>query len=223
MAVAIGVVAWTTYRSWRAGPWDIPGPMAQRPAAIATETQISLAPRPPIGTEAIIGKNLFDPERGAGASREAEENSRSVQRVRSMVLVGTVIIGNNRVAILQDGTNPAPGQPIPGQRPPGQTAGQPSSMMRLKVGDSLEGFRLTEIADQRVVFARDATRVEVMLDFFRKVDNVAPRPVAASGPVAAPGQVQPPPVGAPVPVPRVLPNLPRRGRIPVPGSGNPES
>ena len=28
-----------------------------------------------------------------------------------------------------------------------------------------------------------------MLDFFRKVDNVAPRPVAASGPVAAPGQV----------------------------------
>ena len=140
MAVAIGVVAWTTYRSWRAGPWDIPGPMAQRAAAIARETQISLAPRPPIGTEAIIGKNLFDPERGAGASREAEENSRSVQRVRSMVLVGTVIIGNNRVAILQDGTNPAPGQPIPGQRPPGQTAGQPSSMMRLKVGTRSKGL-----------------------------------------------------------------------------------
>jgi hypothetical protein len=187
--------------------------MPQRPAVIAKGTQVSLAPRPPIGTEAIISKNLFDPERGAGASREAEENSRAVQRVRGMVLVGTVIIGNNRVAILQDGTNPAPGQPIPGQRPPAQ----PASMMRLKVGDSLEGFRLTEIADQRVVFARDATRVEVMLDFFRKVENVSPRPVAA------PGQVQPPPVGAPVPVPRVLPNLPRRGRIPVPGSGSPES
>jgi hypothetical protein len=215
MAVAIALVAWTTYRSWRAGPWDIPGPMPQRPAAGTTETQVSLAARPPIGTEAIISKNLFDPERGAGASREAEENSRAVQRVRSMVLVGTVIIGNNRVAILQDGTNPVPGQPIPGQRPPGQGP----SMMRLKVGDSLEGFRLTEIAEQRVVFARDATRVEVLLDFFRKVDNVPPRPVAA------PGQVQAPPVGVPtpVPVPRVLPNLPRRGRIPVPGSGSPES
>ena len=215
MAVAIALVAWTTYRSWRAGPWDIPGPMPQRPAAGTTETQVSLAPRPPIGTEAIISKNLFDPERGAGASREAEENSRAVQRVRSIVLVGTVIIGNNRVAILQDGTNPVPGQPIPGQRPPGQGP----SMMRLKVGDSLEGFRLTEIAEQRVVFARDATRVEVLLDFFRKVDNVPPRPVTA------PGQVQAPPVGVPtpVPVPRVLPNLPRRGRIPVPGSGSPES
>jgi hypothetical protein len=215
MTIAIGLVVWTAYRSWRAGPWDIPGPMAQRPAAIVTETQISLAPRPPIGTEAIISKNLFDPERGAGASREAEENSRAVQRVRGMVLVGTVIIGNNRVAILQDGgASPAPSQPVPGQRP----TSQPTSMMRLKVGDSLEGFRLTEIADQRVVFARDSTRVEVSLDFFRKVDNAAPRPVAA------PGQNQAPPVvGAPVPVPRVLPNLPRRGRIPVPGSGNPES
>jgi len=213
MTVAIALVAWTTYRSWRAGPWDIPGPMPPRPAAIAPGTQVSLAARPPIGTEAIISKNLFDPERGAGASREAEENSRAVQRVRGMVLVGTVIIGNNRVAILQDGTSSAPGQPIPGQRPPGQ----PAAMMRLKVGDSLEGFRLTEIADQRVVFARDATRVEVLLDFFRKVETVSPRPVAA------PGQIQAPPVGAPVPVPRVLPNLPRRGRIPVPGSGGPES
>jgi hypothetical protein len=213
MAVAIGVVALTTYRSWRAGPWDIPAPMAPTPAAVVSETQISLAPRAPMGTEAIISKNLFDPERGAGASREAEENSRAVQRVRGMVLVGTVIIGNNRVAILQDGANPAPGQPVPGQRP----VGQPPSMMRLKVGDSLEGFRLTEIADQRVVFARDATRVEVQLDFFRKVDSVPPRPVVA------PGQNQTPAVGAPVPVPRVLPNLPRRGRIPVPESGNPES
>jgi hypothetical protein len=190
--------------------------MSQRPAAIVTATQLSLAPRPPIGTEAITSKNLFDPERGAGASREAEENSRAVQRVRGIILVGTLIIGNNRVAILQDGPSSSPGQPALGQRPAG--SGQPASMMRLKVGDSLEGFRLTEIADQRVVFARDATRVEVALDFFRKVENVSPRSVATSG-----RQVQAPPTGVPATVPRILPNLPRRGRIPVPGSGSPES
>ncbi|MGZ8487168.1 MAG: hypothetical protein ACXWW4_01385 [Candidatus Binatia bacterium] len=221
--MAIGLVGWTTYRSWRAGPWDIPGPMVQRPAVVSTEQQILLTPRPPIGTEAIVTKNLFDPERGAGASRDAEENSRAVQRVRGMILVGTVIIGNNRVAILQDSASPAPGQPIAGQRLPGQPIpgqrppGQAMSTLRLKVGDNVEGFRLTEIADQRVVFARDATRVEVSLDYFRKVDNVASRPAAA------PGQIQAPPTGNPVPVPRVLPNLPRRGRIPVPGSGSPES
>lgn len=187
--------------------------MAQRPAVISMEQQLLLTPRPSMGTDAIISKNLFDPERGAGASRDAEENSRAVQRVRGMVLVGTVIIGNNRVAIVQDGANVAPGQPVGGQRPVAQAA----AILRLKVGDNVEGFRLTEITDQRVVFARDATRVEVLLDYFRKVDNVAPRPAAA------PGQVQAPPTGNPVPVPRVLPNLPRRGRIPVPGSGSPES
>jgi hypothetical protein len=187
--------------------------MAPRPAAITTEPQVSLTPRPPIGTEVIISKILFDPERGAGASRDAEENSRAVQRVRGMILVGTVIVGNNRVAILQDSASPAPGQPNPGKLPPGPAM----SMLRLKVGDNVEGFRLTEIAEQRVVFARDATRVEVLLDFFRKVDNIASRPAAA------PRQIQAPPTGNPVPVPRVLPNLPRRGRVPVPGTGSPES
>ena len=70
-----------------------------------------------------------------------------------MVLVGTVIIGSNRVAILQDSANVAPGQPVAGQRPGAQAA----AILRLKVGDNVEGFRLTEITDQRVVFARDAT------------------------------------------------------------------
>ena len=220
MVVAIALVVWTTYRSWRVGPWDVPGPMPQKPAALATQTQVSLAPRSPISTDAIISKNLFDPERGAGASREAEENSRAMQRMRGMILVGTVIIGNNRVAILQDGTTPTPGQPIPGQRQPG---GQSAPMMRLKVGDSLEGFRLAEIADQRVVFAKDATRVEVLLDYFRKVENVTQRPVSVPGQVQAPPVPGPAAAPVPIPVPRVLPNLPRRGRIPVPGSSSPES
>src|SRR5258706_16455013 len=88
--------------------------------------------------------------------------------------------------------------------------------MEMKVGDNLEGFRLTKIADKRVVFAKDASRVEVLLDFFRKADvNVAPPRVVA------PGQVQAPP--AAVPVPRVIPNLPRRRRAPTPGSPNSES
>jgi hypothetical protein len=164
--------------------------------------------RPPVGSEIIVSKNLFDPERGAGATREAEENSRAFQRVRGMVLVGTMIIGNNRVAILQEGTSSAGA----GQRP----AAQPSSVMRLKLGDNVDGFRLTEIADKRVVFAKDASRVEVLLDYFRKVDPpTAPRPTQ-------PGQVTPQPTPA-VPVPRVVPNLPRRGQIPVPANPTPES
>jgi hypothetical protein len=206
-AAAIAFVGWNIYRSWHDGPWDLPT-SAKPSKAVASSNQPAPTPlRPLINTDAIISKNLFDPERGAGATREAEENSRAVQRVRGMILLGTMIIGNDRVAILRDGNNNQPGQPV---------STQGAQAMRMKVGDNLEGFRLTEIADKRVVFAKDASRVEVLLDYFRKADvNVAPPRVVA------PGQVQAP--AAPAPVPRVIPNLPRRGRVPTPGSPNSES
>ncbi len=199
LAAAIGLVGWRAYRSWKEGPWDLPAP--SRPAPLATAGEKTAAPtRPLTSTDIIVSKNLFDPERGAGATREAEENSRSYQRVRNMILVGTVIIGNNRTAILQDG-NASPGQP----------AAAPQAM-RLKLGDDLEGYRLSEIADKKVVFTKDAARVEVLLDYFRKVDAAPPR--------ALPGQIVAPGAGA---APRVIPNLPRRGRVPVPGNAAPES
>jgi len=198
MVGAIGVIGWHTYSSWKAGPWDFPMPTKTLPIAVAGEKSPAPA-KVAFNTDNIISKNLFDPERGAGATREAEENSRSSQRVRNVILIGTVIIGNNRTAILQDGVNS--GQPAPPQP------------MRLKLGDDLEGYRLAEIADKKVVFTKDAARVEVLLDYFRKVDVAAPR-AAPAGQIAAPG---------PVVTPRVLPNLPRRGRVPVPGSPTPDS
>jgi hypothetical protein len=156
-----------------------------------------------INTDVIVSKNLFDPERGAGATREAEETSRSFQRIRNLILLGTVIIGNNRTAVVQDaGPTPAQG-----------AAAQPAASIRLKLGDDFEGYKLAEINDKRIVFTKDAARVEVLLDYFRKVDVSAPRPVP-------PGQVVPP--AQSTPPPRVVPNLPRRGRVPVPGSPAPE-
>jgi hypothetical protein len=203
MAVAIGFVSWGIYRSWTEGPWELPGPSKVSPVA-ATEKQAPVAPRVPINTDMIVTKNLFDPERGAGATREAEENSRAFQRVRNMILIATVIIGNNRTAILQDSANPGAGAAV---------AGQPVAPMRLKLGDNVEGFRLSEIADKRVVFTRDTARVEVLVDYFRKVEVAQPRALPP-GQVSAPGTA---------PVPRVVPNLPRRTRIPTPGNPTPDS
>ena len=205
--MAIGFVGWNIYRTWKDGPWDLPAP-AKPSKVVASSEQLAVTPaRAPINTDVIISKNLFDPERGAGATREAEENSRAFQRVRGMILLGTVIIGNDRIAILRDGNSAVAGQPA---------SAQPASALRMRVGDNLEGFRLTEIADKRVVFAKDASRVEVLLDYFRKPDVVTAPPR-----VVAPGQVQAPPAVAPVP--RVIPNLPRRGRIPTPGNPNSDS
>lgn len=206
LAVGIGLVGWRLYETWKEGPWDLPAPSRPSSAAARVEPQAPPTARAPVSTDMIVSKNLFDPERGAGATREAEENSRAFQRLRNMILVGTVIIGNSRTAILQDGS--APGAP------PG-TAAQPVAPMRLKVGDTVEGFRLTEIGDKRVVFSRDSSRVEVLLDYFRKVDLAQP---VAQPRTSAPGQINPPAAAAPVP--RVVPNLPRRARIPTPGNPN---
>ena len=122
-----------------------------------------------------------------------------------MVLLGTVIIGNDRFAVLQDATHPSAGAGAPGQR-------QNTPPMRLKIGDSVEGFQLAEIADRKVVFTKDASRVEVMLDYFRKVEVAQPKPVSP-GQVRVPGAV----------TPQVVPNLPRRPRITVPPDQRPDS
>lgn len=216
MVVAIGLISWSAFRSWNEGAEILTVPTKPVSVVAASEKQPVVAPRVAFNTDMIVSKNLFDPERGAGATREAEENSRSFQRIRNMILLGTVIIGDNRTAIVQDGTSAIAGQPAPAQ---------PAAPMRLKVGDNVEGYRLAEIGDKRVVFAKDAARVEVVLDYFRKVDVMPPPRVTSPGQTVPPGVVSPG-VGTPggaAPVPRVIPNLPRRGRVPTPGSPNPES
>lgn len=205
LAVSIGLIGWNTYASWQEGPWDLPSQGKAAPPEAPAEKPATAA-RPAVGTDAIVSRNLFDPERGAGATREAEETSRAHQRVRGLILVGTVVIGNTRAAIIQDG---APVPVNPGTQP------QTPATMRLKVGDNVEGYRLAEIADKKVVFTKDARRVEIALDYFRRVEVPVP-PKPGPGQVITPGAA--PPAG-----PRVIPNLPRRSRIPVPGSASPDS
>lgn len=204
--MAIGLLGWNTYASWKKGPWGLPAPAKANLPALPAHKQTPATAKTIATTDMIVTRNLFDPERGAGATRDAEETSRSVQRIRNMILIGTVVIGNNRTAILQEGTGPNMGPAVPAQ---------PPTTMRLKLGDNVEGYRLAEIADKKVVFTKDAARVEVALDYFRKVEVPAPRAPAAPRQATPSGTVSPPP--------RVIPNLPRRPRIPVPGNPNPDS
>jgi hypothetical protein len=216
LIVAIGLVLTKTYWLWMSGPWDLPNPGKAKSPIVVEGTKAVTNPRPIIGTETIISKNIFDPERGAGLTREAEVNSQAFQRIRSMILLGTAILGNNRFAILQDG----------GASPGAATAsGQSLVPMRIKLGDTLEGFRLSEISEKRIVFARETARVEVPLDYFRKTDGAQPRGTVAAqtsppGQAVTPGVVSPrvvTPGPANVPAqraPRAIPALPRREREP---------
>jgi hypothetical protein len=201
LVIAIGLLGWRTYWLWREGPWNLPSPGKVMPAASVAQDKSGAKVAPAVNTQVIISKNLFDPERGAGSTREAEANSRAFQRIRSMVLLGTVILGDSRFAIVQD-----PGSQVGG--PP--AAGQTAAPVRMKLGDSIEGYNLAEIADKRVVFARGGARVEVLMDYFRKIDAAPSRGPAPSQGVAPTGPV----------VPQVVPNLPRR-RLPGQPNANP--
>ena len=212
LIVAIGLVLTKTYWLWTSGPWDLPNPRkAKSPASVANDKTVTNAP-PRVGTEIIISKNIFDPERGAGLTREAEANSQAFQRIRSMVLLGTAILGNNRFAILQEGGSPGAVA----------AAGRSLAPMRIKLGDTVEGFRLSEVSEKRVVFVKGTATVDLPLDYFRKIDGAQPGPAASqtspAGQPAAPGVVAPGvviPGQANVPgqrAPRAIPALPRRER-----------
>jgi hypothetical protein len=196
LLIGIGLLVWRTYSLWQAEPWDLPMPKALSTTVVANAQPVQTKPAPPItSTEIIVSKNLFDPERGAGITRQSEDDSQAFQRVESMILLGTVILGENRTAILQD-----PGAPTVGA--PNRTRTPVS--YRMKVGDNFEGFTLSQIADKKVVFTRETSQVELALDYFRRVEVAAPR-------IPTPGQIGTPGVAAP----RVIPNLPRRERVPV--------
>jgi hypothetical protein len=216
LAACVVGVGLKIHSVWQAGPWDLPETVSRASVPPNTETEAGAKPAPGIaGTETIIARNLFDPERGASRTKEAEADMRAAQRIRSLVLLGTAILGNNRYAIVQEGEQP--------QRPGVAAEAATQGPRRMKLGDSLDGFNLAEVSERSVVFAKGTTRVEVPVDYLRKVPVSAtpatpqPRAPGAVPSRTLPGQIAPsgsPGQSAPVAVPRVVPNLPRRPRLP---------
>jgi len=214
LTATVVFMAAKTYLLWNEGPWDLParsqagGPTPAKvssPAAASTPEVPATQPRA-VAPDFIIAKNLFDPERGATQTKEAEVNSRAMQRLRGLILLGTAILGESRYAIVQDTGAQSGGRPVPGQS---------SQTMRFKMGDMFEGFSLSQIQDRNIVFTNGAARVELALDYFRKVEAGA----TVAGPTAQTGPARPAAAASQhsaVPLPRVVPQLPRRDRLPVP-------
>ena len=125
-----------------------------------------------MSTKRIIEKNLFDPERGTGQGQETQVSSGTMRQVQKMILLGTAILGSNRYALFEEGSGekrPARARARTGQE----------NILRLKLGDTVEGFELSEIHEKKVVFTKGASKVEIALDFFRKVDKGKKRSVTS--------------------------------------------
>lgn len=190
LVIAIGGVAGRTYRLWESGPWELPKP-TQGGGLPAGEGSKAKALKPRLtSTKDIVARNLFDPDRGTDAAELAEAGSASAQRVRSLSLLGTAIFGDSRYAIFQEPSDRAP--------TPRGAVPRPGDLLRLKLGDSIEGFDLSEIHEKKVVFVKDGAKIVLGLDYFRKVEETKQ-------------QRQPPQALRPPPVP-VVPQVPRLPR-----------
>jgi len=120
-----------------------------------------------------------------------------------MVLLGTAILGPDRYAIVQESDGSPPGV---------STQGRLQTARRLRLGDMVEGFNLTEIGEKKIVFVKGGARVELPVDFFRKVDIASPPSIPPAAQIGVPGA----PVAPARPGPAVDPNIARRPRLPTP-------
>lgn len=206
LTVMIAFVAARVYQVWRTTPRDVPISNKPRPAAPSPVIDEEQPQFQVVNTRNIIDKNLFDPERGASKKQEAEaqRDSQARQRIRSMLLLGTAILGTSKYAILQDPAASRPaGQPNPRVPQPQQPAS--SGQMRMKLGDTIEGFRLADIRDKSVVFTKGAIKEEISIDFFRPAEPQPAAPAPGTPNVTNPGQPQPRPGLAPRVGARVVP------------------
>jgi len=193
----MGFVGARSYDLWQKGPWELPQLPKGRGTSVAEEPKKD-SPRPQLAsTKNIIDKNLFDPERGASRVQESEASAIAVQRIRSVVLLGTAILGSSSYAILQGPSDPRPS-------PPGSQGGAATSL-RLKLGDLVEGFKLSEIHEKKVIFTKGSSKVEVALDFFRKVEQTKQGPPAPTPPRPGIAPRVPRPPGGEAPAPSATP------------------
>jgi hypothetical protein len=158
-------------------------------------------------TRNIIDKNLFDPERGLGKSRadkQSEALATAAQKLRSFVLVGTAILGDDRYAVFEQPVDPRLQSPRPQLQP--ERRGE---MRRVKLGDVVEGFKLSDIEDRRAVFENGSARVEIALDYLRKVDEGRSRGPGSAPPGQLAARVPRQEAESDAPAPPLAPRFPR--------------
>lgn len=133
------------------------------------------AVRPPlVSTRTIVARDLFDPERGVKKPEEEKPVETPKENLEGVLLLGTVIAGPSRYAILHI---PA-GRNATGTKPLKPRSSTPD-LLQLTVGDSLNGYRVADIQEQKVVFQRGDTTTEVALDYTRVIAPVRPKPSQA--------------------------------------------
>lgn len=173
-------------------PLDIPLQEGRKSQRLKTEGNINTGTEFNISDyEAIVQKDLFRPSRSAAPP----EMSFPLEKPK---LFGTIIMDSGKSAILED--------PIT------------KTKKQYNLNDSVSGFIISDIQEDRVVLLRGTEKIEVMLREFKGVENMMMQPPAVQ---QLPPQ-RPQPVTRPklVPTPR-HPQAPGQPPMPMPQEQRP--
>jgi len=131
----------------------------------------------------IADQNLFHPERKIPPEKKEE----AALPKPEFVLYGTLITDNTRYAYLED------------KKAPRSTPGRGKRQTALKQGDSMSGYTLKEIDDDKVVMVRgeDVLTLKVIDSSIKKDREAVSTPTAPTSPAAQ--QIQRAPQVQPVP------------------------
>jgi hypothetical protein len=163
---------------------SLPPPRAPRPASTAAAAPpVGLAPAEALTSYNVIpAKSLFSPSRGEGSAAEAP----AVPLPPKPVLLGVVVDEPRSLAYLEDPVS--------------------KRIFAYRVGDTVAGGRLEQIAVDRVMILRSDGKLDVLLADPAKLPVGPAQPGGPAPPAVRPVR----PAGSPpaVRAPRVLPNEP---------------
>lgn len=181
LLAATGLIGLEIYEVWQSqrpliDPTRDPVPAPASGRALPEEWEV-----PDVGTRTIVARDLFDPDRGAKVEEPQEPEpveEEPAQSIDGLLLLGTVIAGAERYAIMQvppeSSAVPANSRRVrrsPVRRPVAQTGAE---VRRVRVGDSLRGYQVKDIGEQTVVLARGESQTEVAIDYTREVAPTKP-------------------------------------------------
>ena len=166
--IAIGLAALKVLQVWKEDREATSKPVRRKALSGALEAGKSLGRPQLASTKSIVNRNLFDPQRGAGNQDSAQGSSQGEGELGDLYLLGTVIAGGQRYAIIEI---PSKNDPRSRRAKRLRRAGRQArgKLRRLALGDTLKGFKLEEIHAQRVVFTKGFSTINLVLDFSRKV------------------------------------------------------
>jgi len=190
LLLALVAQAWGLVSVWRDDPLRSLAATKKkeaRPLAAMPWESLSLQPTPLGDLPDLNEGYLFNAERSlaAGGGKNGQAQKAANVTIDKIHYSGSIITDTNPRALLSylvGGQADSSG---------GSAANQKQGFLRVAVGDTVNGYKVTEILPEKIVFSRDGQKITKLLYDKAKDRGVAPSPMSSR---EQSGQQAPPPV-----------------------------